>query len=233
MERVNLTRSYLETLSSADLKDLADEYGIDIPENLTRRFVIAELLEASAENPVEDSFTLCEQAEADTKISKNLYQSLTSVPELPFSYNENKINAVLRNPAWCYVYWDIKKSDYANLTNDMFFVRFVIRTSYFKDPEDSASCDEFDISVEQNDRDQYVFLPAQARMVQFSLVAEFEDNRFAELAHSEPLLTPFNRPYIGSLFLQRDFAPIFTLSGLPELIRHQYNEHRQSFSMDV
>ena len=120
-----------------------------------------------------------------------------------------------------------------NLTNDMFFVRFVIRTSYFKDPEDSASCDEFDISVEQNDRDQYVFLPAQARMVQFTLIAEFEDNRFAELAHSEPLLTPFNRPYIGSLFLQRDFAPIFTLSGLPELIRYQYNEHRQSFSMDV
>lgn len=233
MERVNLTRSYLETLSSADLKDLADEYGIDIPENLSRRFVIAELLEASAENPVEDSFTLCEEAEPDTKISKNLYQSLTSVPDLPFSYNENKINAVLRNPAWCYVYWDIKKSDYANLTNDMFFVGFGIRISCFKDPENAALCEKFDISVEQNDRDQYVFLPVQALAVKFTLIAEFEDNRFVELAHSEPLLIPFQRPYIGSLFLQRDFAPIFTLSGLPELIRYQYNEHRQSFSMDM
>lgn len=233
MERVNLTRSYLESLSSADLKDLADEYGIDIPENLTRRFVIAELLEASAENPAADSFTVCAQGTAHTKICKNLYQSLGAVPELPFSYNENKINAVLRNPAWCYVYWDIKKSDYEELINDIFFVHFVIRISYFRESGNSAACDEFDISVEQNDRDQYVFLSAQARAVKFTLLAEFEDNRFMELARSESLLIPFKRPYIGSLFLQRDFLPIFALSGLPELIRYQYNEHRQSFSMDM
>ena len=50
MERADITRSYLETLSSADLNDLAEEYGIDIPEDLTRRFVIAELLEAAVED---------------------------------------------------------------------------------------------------------------------------------------------------------------------------------------
>lgn len=233
MEKVNLTRSYLETLSSADLKDLADEYGIDIPENLTRRFVIAELLEASVENPADDSLTVYEQDAGHTKNRKKLYQSFGSDIELPSSYNENKINAVLRNPAWCYVYWDIKKSDYTELINNDFFIRFVVRISYFPDPENQSVYDEFDISVEKNDRDQYVFLSGRARMVRFTLAAEFEDNRFAELARSEPLLIPFKQPYIGSLFLQREFSPIYTLSGLPDLIRHQYNEHRQSFSVDM
>ena len=49
MERINITRSYLETLSSEDLNNLADDYGIDMPEDLNRRFVISELLEAAAE----------------------------------------------------------------------------------------------------------------------------------------------------------------------------------------
>ena len=45
MDKKILTRSYLETLSSSDLVSLADDYGIDIPDNLSRRFIIGELLE--------------------------------------------------------------------------------------------------------------------------------------------------------------------------------------------
>ncbi|WP_428769022.1 DUF4912 domain-containing protein [Treponema sp. HNW] len=233
MERVNLTRAYLETLSSADLKDLADEYGIDIPENLTRRFVIAELLEACEENPDGAPLDLCEGGAKDSKSCHGLYKPFGNGSDLPSSYNENKINAVLRNPAWCYVYWDIKKSDYADLMADEFFTRFILRISYFPNPAEQSVYDDFDISVEKDDRDQYVLLSAYARMARFALVAEFEGGRCAELARSELLRIPCKHPYIGNLFLQRDFAPIFTLSGLPDLIRYQYNEHRQSFSMDM
>ena len=49
MDTVNVTRSYLERLSTSDLISLADEYGIDIPEDLNRRFIIGELLEATEE----------------------------------------------------------------------------------------------------------------------------------------------------------------------------------------
>lgn len=233
MERVNLTRSYLETLSSADLRDLADEYGIDIPENLIRPFVIAELLEVAEENSYMEPLALCDTAAGGSKLCKGLYTDFGTPAELPDSYNENKINAVLRNPAWVYVYWDIKKNDYIDLIEDESFVRFIIRISYFPDPDNTSVYDDFDISVENEDRDQYIFLSARARMVKFSLIAEFEDKRPAELARSVPLIIPFKHPYIGSLFLQRDFAPIFNLSGLPDLIRYQYNEHRQSFSLDV
>ena len=46
MDTMLVSRTYLESLSTADLISLADEYGIDIPENLNRRFIIGELLEA-------------------------------------------------------------------------------------------------------------------------------------------------------------------------------------------
>ncbi|MDR1786719.1 MAG: DUF4912 domain-containing protein, partial [Spirochaetaceae bacterium] len=49
MNELFLSRKYLETLSSADLITLADKYGIDIPEDLNRRFIIAELADIAAE----------------------------------------------------------------------------------------------------------------------------------------------------------------------------------------
>lgn len=49
METKNITLSHLATLSTADLLSLADEFGIDIPENLNRSFVIRELLETAEE----------------------------------------------------------------------------------------------------------------------------------------------------------------------------------------
>ena len=46
----NLSRGHLETLTSSQLIALADEYGIDIPDDLNRQFIIAELLEFAKEN---------------------------------------------------------------------------------------------------------------------------------------------------------------------------------------
>ncbi|MEE0998901.1 MAG: hypothetical protein UIH41_04470 [Treponemataceae bacterium] len=53
MNTMIVSRTYLESLSTADLISLADEYGIDIPENLNRRFIIGELLEAVEDAGIE------------------------------------------------------------------------------------------------------------------------------------------------------------------------------------
>ncbi|MBQ1197606.1 MAG: hypothetical protein IIX47_03280 [Spirochaetaceae bacterium] len=45
MENIPISLSYLETLSTADLLELAEEYDLDIPEQLNRRFIISEILE--------------------------------------------------------------------------------------------------------------------------------------------------------------------------------------------
>ena len=49
MENIPISLSYLETLSTADLLELAEEYDLDIPEQLNRRFIISELLEIADE----------------------------------------------------------------------------------------------------------------------------------------------------------------------------------------
>ena len=45
MNEEPMNRASLEKLSFSDLVQLADEYGVDVPEDLDRRFLIAELLE--------------------------------------------------------------------------------------------------------------------------------------------------------------------------------------------
>ena len=45
MDNNMLSRPYLESLTSAQLFELAEQYGIDIPPDLNRRFIIGELLE--------------------------------------------------------------------------------------------------------------------------------------------------------------------------------------------
>ena len=227
MERADITRAYLETLSSADLNDLAEEYGIDIPEDLTRRFIIAELLEAAAEDARERAPDLRDipgGTEAENLSGK--------ASDLPASYNENRITAVLRNPAWCYIYWDIKRSDFSAATNESSFKSFVLRISYFKKEGDKSPCDVFDISVENADRDQFVLLSSGSRMLRVDLIAEFSERRPMELCRSELVPIPHHHPDISSVSLRKNFPAVLTLSGLPDLIRSQYNEHRQSFSSD-
>ena len=49
MEKQVINRAYLETLSFTDLLSLADKYGIDVPDNLNRSFLIGDLLEITEE----------------------------------------------------------------------------------------------------------------------------------------------------------------------------------------
>ena len=109
MENSNLTLSHLETLSSADLISLADDYGIDIPDNLNRRFIIAELLEVA------------EELNSDSHASHAMNEDgglPDSSSELPTSFNETEISVILRNPVWAFVFWDISEADVGRLQED-------------------------------------------------------------------------------------------------------------------
>ena len=91
MENKFLTLSHLETLSSADLIALADDYGIDIPDELNRRFIIGELLEVGGE--------LDRAPARSSSMNEN-----AEIPEenwdLPDSFNSTEISVILQNPAW-------------------------------------------------------------------------------------------------------------------------------------
>ena len=90
MNNEQINCAYLETLAFKDLIKLADEYGVDVPQDLDRRFLIAELLElAQEESNASDVQMIITDDDGEENEEINL----------PSNYNETKIAAILRNPA--------------------------------------------------------------------------------------------------------------------------------------
>lgn len=220
MQDVNITQSYLETLSSTELNQLADEFGIDIPDNLSRSFMIAELIQIAEElNKLEKSDL--------TEVESDDYPKT-----LPLSYNENKITAVLQNPAWCYTYWDFNEEEYIRITTSHDFKNFFLRISYFAQTDYLKPSDYHDIPVHLGDRDYYILLGKSAQAAIISLMVQYENKAPVSLSKSNIIFLAWIYPEIDFSWIHKKFPPLLTLSGLPEILKKHYNEHRHSFSRD-
>lgn len=214
-----LGRSHLETLTSAELIAIADDLGIDIPEDLNRRFIIGELLEVAEDmnrSPMVD-------------LAVDTSGELKPATVLPKSYNETQISVVLRNPAWAFVYWDVKESDLADLQENSDFVNLNLRLSFFTEESDSKPSDSFEIPVDISDREQYVLLPAGKNYVRVDLIAEFKNDSQKILACSRRIQVPFMARELANPLHEISFSPVMELSGLPALLRTHFMNHRQSF----
>ena len=112
MDDRRFTWSYLKSLATYELMVLADSYGIDIPPDLERNFIIEELLEIEAE--------------------RNLDEDLedSDIPEpapLPKLYNITYINTLIRNPLWVFAFWEIKIADKESLEKAEDFEGYFLR----------------------------------------------------------------------------------------------------------
>ena len=135
METENINRAYLETLSFSDLSKLADEYGVDVPEDLDRRFLICELLDI-----VEESKLFNE----DMVISSDRSSEENTV--LPQGYNETQISCVLRNPVWAFVFWNISNSD-NNKLKEMHDCTLMLRVCSLPSQEELTPKESFEIKI--------------------------------------------------------------------------------------
>ncbi len=218
MESSSLSRIYLETLSSADLVSLADEYGIDVPAGLNRRFIIGEILEMMEDT---DRF-LSEKEPIETQAGFPAEQFL------PKSYNETRITVLLRNPAWAFAYWDLKESDTTVFAEDRLFVSFVLRVAFFAAPDVEKTVDYYDITVENDDRERYVYLSRSEYAFSINLIAKFRNLEAQTLARSRKIVIPKGYPDMRS-FPGEEYAPLLRLSGMAELKSSHFRNHRQSF----
>ncbi|NLM01678.1 MAG: DUF4912 domain-containing protein [Treponema sp.] len=218
MDSSLVTRTYLETLSTADLIDLAEEYEIDIPSDLNRRFIIAELLEAAEY--------------ANTTTQSDLIPSekiINPVNELPYTYNESQMGVVLRNPAWCFVYWDIRSADLELLFPASGFIELVLKVSFYESLDSNKCTESFDIPLVTETRELFVFLPADEKIIKLDLIAKFGNRKPLNIANSAKIEIPKANLEISSSALTKDVSPILSLSGLPKILQSQYSKHRQSF----
>ena len=219
MENIPISLSYLETLSTADLLELAEEYDLDIPEQLNRRFIISELLEIADE--------LNEQNDDDFEGN---VENIETTQELPFSYNETTIDVVLRNPAWAYVYWDISASDLQDVINVKGFSKLLLRVHFWESEIADKLVDVCELSISVEDRAQYIFLPSGKKYFSIDLIAEYSNIEPKKLTTSRRVTIPSGAPVISLESLEKPMAPILKLSGMQELLKTHYQNHRQSFS---
>lgn len=220
MEKRNLTRSYLETLSTADLVEMADDHGIDIPEGLNRRFIIGELLELDEQLRQED---LENAILVDTDYT-------VRAEELPETYNETSITLLMRDPGWVFAYWDFHSNLYTAITSNFRFESFFLRVNTLSDTTHSSVIDYFDIEVGNRDRKWYIHLSSRDHACRVDLYSRNVQEKEQLLARSGILVIPPTAS--GDLFFsqKRRNPPLIELSGIQELRKYHFINHRQSFS---
>lgn len=215
-----INRSYLETLSFDDLTKLADDYGIEVPQDLDRRFLIGELLEYTQEfeNKVEDMVISSEEEE------------VLSYDVFPKTYNETQISCVLRNPIWTYVFWNISEIDLQILAGLKEY-DLMLRICSLSSPDNLTPEEVFEIQVNSENQEQYVLLPANKRFIRVELVY-FSKNSSNVLAFSPVQEIPQNSKVLNDFQPGKDqqYSEILELSGIQEILMKQFKNHRHSFS---
>lgn len=221
MNNKKITRAYLETLSFSDLSALADEYGIDVPENLNRRFLIGELLEIAMEEinetkSEEMKIASANESEQNQKLCKN--------------YNESQINIVLRNPVWAFVFWNISDSD-SDTLKKLHNYNLLLRICSLPSEDEQKPDDVFEIQAIAETQEQYVLLPQGKKFIKIELVYVTPQGGKV-LAFSPVLKIPEGSKYINDLQPGRDeeFSEIEILSGIKKVLLDQYKNHIHSFN---
>jgi hypothetical protein len=230
MDKIPVTRAYLNSLTTSDLIKMADNFGVDMPQDLDRIFIIEELLEI---------------ATADVDSSENSqemdFQDLVfmeSVP-LPKQYNITFIEAMVRDPLWAFVFWEIKAIDKelyekAPDFNGYYLKVFPLVKSTEKTKNSSQEIEEeFTVSVTPNDTAWYLsFLPVEAdgisRLNQseynVELCVSLEGNETV-LAVSNPIKLPDLPPGVGKQASGgASESPLIRLSGYGDFNMLRRNE---------
>ncbi|MDR0410195.1 MAG: DUF4912 domain-containing protein [Spirochaetaceae bacterium] len=153
---VNMNLSYLERLSTPELRTLAVHFGVDIPEELDRPFIIEELLD----NAPCLTFFQTGTTAIDTDFADNEDAPLVPEPvELPKRYNITRIDAIVRDPLWVFVFWEIRDADkklYEKLSG---FHKYFLRVSLDKCEMGCGASSLFTIPVSETDSEWYINFP--------------------------------------------------------------------------
>ncbi len=223
MENKVLSKQELESMSTSDLINLADEYGIEIPDNLNRRFIIEELLETSEE--LFNSFNSDEKDDVTIDESENEFPD-----ELPLSYNDTEINLTMRNPEWIFVFWDISESDFTELKFNENFKNLFLHIAFYESlDDDEKPLDSIEIKIELETREQYILIPKNKKVLNVTLVASFENEEPRILASTRRIQIPSVNEDIKNMKpgMKLNFPPLVNLSGLKSILHDYYLNHAQ------
>lgn len=135
MKKRKITKSILQSLESGDLIDLAESCDLFVPPNFSRAFLIEELLEL-------------DMGIESLPISKI---PLDSIESLPVSYNRTEITLLLRDPMWCFAFWDVNRTELEKIALEEPLQLFLRLLSFKSEGDDEfSSYEDIDISMEES-----------------------------------------------------------------------------------
>lgn len=219
MNNEQINCAYLESLAFSDLVKLADEYAIDVPQDLDRRFLIAELLEIAEEEARSNDLQMI-IAENDEN-QENL--------NLPKNYNETQIEGILRNPAWLFVFWNISSFDDAKIKSNK-NSSIKLRICSYEKINDNVPIDSFEVQPVDEIQEQYILLPKGIKFLKAELINSTQGMSDI-LAASSVICVPETSFWVKNLNFgeENKFSPILQLSGMKDVIIEHYKNHRHSF----
>lgn len=220
METEKITYSYLEALSFTQLTEIADEYGLDVPESFNRRFLIEEILELVTESDKLNGESMVIASELANRGTKQLANN----------YNETQISCVLCNPVWAFVFWNISDHDRAELKK-LSMPELMIRVCILSSKEELKPEQVFEVKASLDSQEQYILLPSTSKFFRFELI--YVDASFGKvLAFSPVIEIPQPAKYVNEFRpgIENTFSEILKLSRIDDVLLEQYKKHRHSFS---
>ncbi|MDR0443788.1 MAG: DUF4912 domain-containing protein [Treponema sp.] len=200
----SFSRHYLESLSTGELVELADRTGIDIPPGLERIFIIKEFLENSIEEK--------QETEEEIMTSPDHMESAA----LPKQYNISYIEAMIRDPFWVFVFWEIKKHDREMHESADDFKGYCLRVIPLNKGETTSKQkeDAFSVLIGAEDSERYLGFAEhslQANGCYIIKLCVIRGNSELQLAVSLPFTLPgFSE---NDNFGDIDQKPLIRLSG--------------------
>jgi hypothetical protein len=226
---VNVER--LNALSIEALYALAEKMGLDLPAELERVFIIEALIEAFEEDSEDrrasgDAAVHIEEKKYSGSELDEIDASLDAAPCIANRYNETVIHAVVRDPEWAFVFWDIRDEDFEAFKSCDGASSLVLRV--IKEPGyDGKGASSFDVVVGENDDHWYLHLPDQDRAYRVDLYAKCGSHP-RMLARSAVIRTP--RALMADALSDLDpvVSRLVALSGLASLEIVEIPNHHPS-----
>jgi uncharacterized protein len=210
-----MTLESLNAMSNDELRGLAEELGMEAPKGLERPFLIMEIYETEQDFPSatpDGGGSGLDLKRSGQRADDGDVQDPQS--PLPSRYNENSIHAMIRDPEWAYLFWDLRE-DERSADRDGDQRTLSIRVLELANPQDppQSALSWFDFPVQGDDGEWFVNLPEDGACYVFEIAAQSGQERRI-IARSNPACAPRSRKAEDYARLPRRTKALMELAGL-------------------
>ena len=216
---MNLSKSYLQSVSTDELLQIADDCGVFVTKGLCRNVIIEELLEIEEDSNVSDNKFL-KIGNEDLFLDDEMDDEGNA--GLALSYNKTEIHVLIRDPMWAFAFWDFYKPEFVNL----------VRVLLFSENNLTESYDYFDIDVTDFDRSRYFYLSFNDSVTRVELCSRKIEGEISVLAKSNLIRLKRENIPNNLCVLDNDVSSPVYLSGISALKKLHFKNYRQAFRVE-